>query len=143
MQIINRKAHFEYSIEEEIEAGIMLRGSEVKSVRDGKVSLNESYITEHQGNLVLINCNISEYRPANRFNHEPKRQRTLLLHKKERMKLISKLHIKGYSAVPLKIYTKGRFIKLLIGLGKGKKLHDKRETIKERDEKRRIAREGE
>lgn len=140
MQIINRKAHFEYTIEEEIEAGIILLGSEVKSVRDGKVSMNESYVAESAGSLVLMNCNISEYKAANRFNHAPKRTRKLLLHKKETNKIVGKLNTKGYSAIPLKIYLKGRHVKILIGIGRGKKLHDKRESIKQRDDQRRQAR---
>lgn len=140
MQILNRKAHFEYAIEEEIEAGIMLLGSEVKAVRQGKVSLGESYVAESQGELILINCNINEYGPANRLNHEPKRPRKLLLHKKEKQKIIGKINSKGYSAVPLKMYFRNRFAKVLIGVGRGKKLHDKRESIKQRDDQRRQAR---
>ncbi len=138
MQILNRKAHFNYEIEEEIEAGIMLLGSEIKSMREGKASINESYVAEVKGELFLINCNISEYKPANRFNHDLKRPRKLLLHKKELNKIIGKMQMHGYSAIPLKIYfNKKNFAKILIGLGRGKKLYDKRETIKKRDENRR------
>ncbi|MAZ80449.1 MAG: SsrA-binding protein [Rickettsiales bacterium] len=142
MQILNRKAHFNYQIEEEFEAGIQLFGSEVKSIRLGKVSLNESYIANIKGELHLVNANISIYENANNFNHDPIRARKLLLHKKQISKLISKMEVKGYSIIPLKIiFNKKNFVKIIIGLGKGKKLYDKRETIKKRDENRRLQRE--
>ena len=138
MQILNRKAHFNYAIEEEIEAGIVLLGSEVKSIREGKASLSEAYIAEAQGDLYLINCNITEYKGANKFNHEPKRKRKLLLHKKQLEKIAGKMQIQGYSAVPVKIFfNKKNFAKVIVGLGRGKKLYDKRESIKKRDESRR------
>ncbi len=138
MAISNRKAHFNYTIEEEIEAGIVLLGSEVKSIREGKASLNEAYIAEAQGDLYLVNCNISEYKGANKFNHEPKRKRKLLLHKKQLQKIAGKMQMQGYSAVPVKIFfNKKNFAKVIIGLGRGKKLYDKRESIKKRDENRR------
>jgi SsrA-binding protein len=138
MQIVNRKAHFSYAIEEELEVGIVLLGSEVKSLRQGKAAINEAYIAEISGALFLINCNISEYKGANRFNHEPKRQRKLLLHKKQLEKIVGKMQMKGYSAIPLKIFfNKKSFAKVIIGLGRGKKLYDKRESIKQRDENRR------
>ncbi len=138
MQILNRKAHFNYSIEEEIEAGIMLVGSEVKSLREGKASISESYVAEVQGELFLINSNISEYKAANRFNHQPKRSRKLLLQKKQLNKILGRMQEKGYACLPLKVYFNKRNIaKVLIGLGRGKKLYDKRETIKKRDENRR------
>ena len=137
IQIINRKAHFNYEIEEEIEAGIILLGSEVKSIREGKVSINEAYIAEIKNEIFLINCNINEYKPANRFNHDPKRPRKLLLHKRELQKISGKMREKGYSAIPLKIsFNKKNFAKVLIGLGRGKKLYDKREAIKKREENR-------
>ena len=138
MQITNRKAHFNFAIEDEIEAGIMLLGSEIKSLREGKANISESYIAEANGEIFLINANISEYKGANRFNHAPKRARKLLLHKKQINKLIGKMNIKGYSAMPLKMYfNQKNIIKDLVGIGKGKKLYDKRESIKERDEQRR------
>ena len=138
MQIVNRKARFNFEIEDEIEAGIMLVGSEVKSLRDAKASISEAYIAEIKGEMFLINANINEYKGANKFNHEPKRNRQLLLHKKESDKLIGKMNAKGYSATPLKIYFNKRNIaKVLIGVGKGKKLFDKRRSIKERDDARR------
>ncbi len=138
MQIVNRKARFNFEIEEEIEAGMMLLGSEVKSLREGKASISEAYIAEIQGEMVLVNANINEYKGANKFNHEPKRNRKLLLHTKEIDKLMGKMNIKGYSATPLKIYFNKRNVaKVLIGIGKGKKLFDKRQSIKERDDNRR------
>jgi len=141
MEILNRKAHFNYTIEEELEAGLILLGSEVKSLRQGKANISESYVAETQGELFLINCNITEYKGANRFNHAPKRPRKILLHKKQLDKVLGKMQSKGYSVVPLKVFfNKKGFAKVLIGIGKGKKLYDKRESIKERDERRRNAR---
>jgi SsrA-binding protein len=141
MQIINRKAHFNYIIEEELEAGIVLLGSEVKSVRDGRVNISESYVAEIGGELFLINSNISEYKGANKFNHTPKRQRKLLLHEKQIKKIVGKMQAEGYSAVPMKIFfNKKNFAKVIIGLGRGKKLYDKRESIKKRDDQRRSQR---
>ncbi len=138
MHIINRKAHFNYTIEEEIEAGIILLGSEVKSVRDGRVNISESYVAEISGELFLVNSNISEYKGANKFNHSPKRNRKLLLHKKQIQKIVGKMQTQGYSAVPIKIFfNKKNFAKVIIGLGRGKKLYDKRESIKQRDDNRR------
>lgn len=138
MSINNKKARFNFTIEDELEAGMLLLGSEVKSLRQGKASILESYVSEMKGELFLINANISEYKGANRFNHDPKRHRKLLLHKKQIDKLQGKMKIKGYSLIPLKIYFNQKNIaKLLIGVGKGKKLYDKRATIKERDDQRR------
>ncbi len=138
MQILNRKAHFNYSIEEEIEAGIVLLGSEVKSIREGKATINESHISEEKGELFLVNCHISEFKGANKFNHEPTRKRKILVHRKQMNKIIGKMFTSGYSAVPTKIFfNKDGFAKVIIGLGRGKKLYDKRETIKQRDDNRR------
>ena len=138
MTILNRKAHFNYAIEDEIEAGMILLGSEVKSLREGKANIAEAYVAEANGEFFLINCNITEYKGANKFNHEPKRKRKLLLHKKEISKLLGKMQIQGYSVIPLKIFfNKKNFAKIIIGIGKGKKLYDKRESIKDRDDKRR------
>ena len=137
----NRKAKFNYEIEEEIEAGIILLGSEIKSIREGKVTINESYASEINGDIILINTNITEYKSANRFNHEPKRPRKLLLHKKQINKIIGKINFKGYSLIPLKLYFNDKnMVKVLLGIAKGKKLYDKRKTIKERDQKRAEAR---
>ncbi len=138
MQILNRSANYNYFITEEFEAGIILLGSEVKSLREGKASIKEAYIVEKKSELFLINSNISEFKSANRFNHIPKRERKLLLHKKQLEKIIIKITHQGFSAVPIKIFfNKKGYAKILIGIGKGKKLYDKRETIKKRDDNRR------
>ena len=139
---INRKARFNYTIEEEIESGIILLGSEIKSIRQGKVNINDSYASDSDGDIYLLNCHINEYAGANRFNHAPKRPRKLLLHKKQLNKLISKIQTKGVSLIPLSLYFNNRnFVKVKLGVAKGKKLYDKRQSIKERDEKRQKARE--
>lgn len=138
MQILNRKARFNYSIEEEFEAGIALVGSEVKSIRAGRATINESYIAEVKGEFFLLNCHIPEYSGANQFNHEPTRKRKLLLHKKQIEKILGKMQIKGYSALPLKVFFNAKgFAKVIVGIGRGKKLYDKRESIKQRDDTRR------
>ena len=130
----NRKARFHYTIGDTFEAGIALTGTEVKSLRSGKATIGESYAGEHNGEIFLINCNIPEYLQANRFNHEPKRPRKLLLHKRQVNKLIGAVQREGMTLVPLKLYfnEKGR-AKLELALAKGKQLHDKRETEKKRD----------
>ena len=130
----NRKARFHYAIGETFEAGIVLTGSEVKSMRTGKANIGESYAGSRDGELWLFNSNISEYKQAGRFNHAPKRPRKLLLHKRQIHKLIGAVEREGMTVVPLKIYfnDKGR-AKVEIALAKGKKLHDKRETEKKRD----------
>jgi SsrA-binding protein len=130
----NRKARFNFLIGEVFEAGIMLTGSEVKSMRAGRSSIAESYAGPRDGELWLFNSNMSEYKQAGRFNHEPKRPRKLLLHKRQIAKLIGAVEREGMTVVPLKIYfnDKGR-AKVEIALAKGKKLHDKRESEKERD----------
>ena len=136
----NKKAYYNFAIEDEVEAGIMLVGSEVKSLREGKANINDAYVSEEKGELYLTNAMITEFRGANRFNHEPRRKRKLLLHKKEMTKIIGKMAVKGLSLVALKMYFKGGKVKVLLGLAKGKKLHDKRETLKKKDEMRRAAR---
>ncbi|WP_032112724.1 SsrA-binding protein SmpB [Candidatus Paracaedibacter symbiosus] len=130
----NRRARFDYFILEEFEAGIMLVGSEVKSLRSGKASINESHAGEMKGELYLFNANIPEYTQANSFNHEAKRPRKLLLRYREIQKLIGAIQRKGMTIVPLSVYfnTKG-LAKVALGLAKGKNVVDKRETIKERD----------
>lgn len=139
--INNKKAYYHYEIEEEYEAGIMLLGSEVKSLREGKATINEAYIADIGGEMFLTNCHISEYKGANKFNHEPTRNRKLLLKQREIKKIIGKMKVKGSSLVPIKLYFNNKnFAKILIGLGKGKKLHDKRDSIKKRDETRRLQR---
>ena len=139
----NRKARFNYAIGEVFEAGIVLTGSEVKSMRAGKTSIAESYATSRDGELWLLNSNISEYKQAGRFNHEPKRPRKLLLHQRQINKLIGAVEREGMTVVPLKIYfnEKGR-AKIEIALAKGKKAYDKRATIAKRDEARSAERES-
>ncbi len=142
MKIItqNRKAFHDFNIEEKVEAGISLKGTEVKSVREGRVNLKDSYVIIKQGEAFLLNCHISPYSHGNIMNHEPVRTRKLLLHKKEISKLQGKLQQKGYSLIPLKVYFRGPYIKIEIGLAKGKKFFEKRETIKTREAKREIER---
>lgn len=133
----NRKARFHYEILDTFEAGIVLTGTEVKSLRDGKATIGESYAEMDDGEVFLVNAYIPEYLQANRFNHQPKRPRKLLLQKKQMAKLAIGIEREGMTIVPLKIYfnDKGR-AKVEIALAKGKKLHDKRETEKARDWKR-------
>jgi len=130
----NRKARFNYAIGDTFEAGIMLTGTEVKSLRQGKAAIAESYAAAREGALWLYNANIPEYLQASRFNHAPKRPRKLLLHAREIHKLIGAVEREGMTLVPLKLYfnDKGR-AKVELALAKGKKLHDKRETEKKRD----------
>jgi SsrA-binding protein len=130
----NRKARYAYAISETLEAGIMLMGSEVKSLRNGKTTIGESYAHAKDGELWLVNCYIPEYTQASRFNHEPKRTRKLLVHKREAAKLAAAIQREGMTLIPLKMYfnAKGK-AKLELGIAKGKKLHDKRETEKKRD----------
>jgi SsrA-binding protein len=141
----NRKARFNYFIDEVMEAGIMLTGTEVKSLRGGKATIAESYAQTKGGEVFLINCYIPEYTEGNRFNHEPRRIRKLLLHKRQIEKLAKSVEREGMTIVPLKAFfnAKGR-AKIELGLAKGKKLHDKRDTEKARDwarEKGRLLRE--
>ena len=136
MEILNRKARYDYEIEDTYEAGIVLTGTEIKSIRKGKANIKDSYVIIRNQEAYLINTHISLYEEGNRFNHEETRTRKLLLHKKEILKLRDKLEIEGYTIVPLKIYfSKGR-AKIQIGVAKGKKNYNKKETIKERDIKR-------
>lgn len=130
----NKKASFDYFIEEELEAGIVLKGSEVQSLRLGKASIVDSHATNDGTEIVLHNAHIAEYEKANRFNHSTRRPRILLLHKREIKKIIAKIRIKGYTLVALSMYfNEKNKVKVALGLAKGKKLHDKRETIKEKD----------
>ena len=130
----NRKARFNYDIEEKVEAGIVLTGSEVKSLRSGKANIAESYASEEGGELYLINAHIAEYAQAGRAKHAPTRPRKLLLHRREMGRLAGAIQRQGMTLVPLKLYFNARGIaKVQLGLGKGKKLHDKRETEKKRD----------
>ena len=137
----NRKARFLYEILETYEAGIELVGTEVKSIRAGRVNLADGYAFIKDGEAWLTNVHISLYQGSSQyFNHEPKRTRKLLLHRKEINQLIGKIEQKGLTLVPLKLYFKGSRVKVGIGLGKGKKLHDKRETVKRRQDQREMSR---
>jgi SsrA-binding protein len=142
---VNRRARFNYEIGQTYEAGIALTGTEVKSLRDGKSSIADSFAGEKGGELWLYNAYIPEYLQANRFNHQPRRARKLLLHRREMNRLIGAVEREGMTIVPLKIFFNGRGrAKVEIALAKGKKLHDKRETSKKRDwdrEKGRLLRE--
>lgn len=133
MEILNRKARYDYEIEDTYEAGIVLTGTEIKSIRMGKVNIKDSYAIIRNNEIYLLNTHISLYEEGNRFNHDEDRTRKLLLHKKEILKLKEKLEIEGYTLVPLKIYFVKNKAKVLIGVAKGKKNYNKKETIKERD----------
>jgi SsrA-binding protein len=135
----NKKAYHDYFIEEKFEAGMVLKGTEVKSLRMGKANLNDSFAMVKEGEAFLHNLHISPYDFGNRENHDPDRMRKLLLHKKEIVKLFSKVREQGYSIVPLRLYFKEGLVKVEMGLAKGKKLYDKREDMKEKDSKRDIA----
>ena len=137
----NRRARFDYAVEDTLEAGLMLTGSEVKSLRNGKANIAESYASVEEGELWLINADIPTYEGANRFNHAPRRKRKLLVSKRERTRLAQSVERAGRTIVPLKLYFNERGLaKLLIGLATGKKSHDKRETSAKRDWQRQKAR---
>ena len=137
----NRKARHNYFIEDSLEAGLALQGTEVKSLRRGKASIGEAYAAEDKGELYLLNAQIPPYEAANRFNHEPKRPRKLLVHRREMDRLIGLIRREGYTLVPLRLYFNERGIaKLELGLGRGKRKQDKRETEKKRDWQREKAR---
>ena len=135
----NKKAYHDYFIDETFEAGIALTGTEVKSIRDGKVNLKESFCRIKNGEVFINNMNIAVYEFGNRENHDPTRMRKLLLHHVEIDKLIRLTEQKGLSMVPTKIYFKKNYVKLEIGVGRGKKLHDKRETLKQKEADREMA----
>ncbi len=136
MEVKNKKAYFDYTILKEIEVGISLVGSEIKSVRNGSIDLKDSYVIFKDNEAYALNIYIAKYEEANSFNHDERRSRKLLLHKKEIKKLKEIKEMEGISIIPLKAYFKNRHLKLLIGVCKGKKLYDKRETIKKRDVER-------
>lgn len=141
MEIRNKSATFEYFIEDKFDAGMMLTGTEVKALREGKASFNDSYCLIDKGELYIKGLHISHYSFGSYANHVPTRDRKLLLKKKEINKIIQKLKEKGLTIIPLKIYFSERGLaKLVIGVGRGKKLHDKRETIKQRESDREIKR---
>ena len=133
MEILNRKARYDYEIEDTYEAGIVLTRTEIKSIREGKVNIKDSYAIIRNNEIYLLNTHISQYKEGNIFNHDEDRTRKLLLHKKEILKLRDKLEIDGYTIIPLKIYFVKNKAKVLLGVAKGKKNYNKKETIKERD----------
>jgi len=136
----NRKARHDFFIEETVEAGLALTGTEVKSLRDGKVNLKDSYAQIKAGEVFIIGCHISPYSHGNIMNPDPERTRKLLLHKSEIKRLEGKLTLKGYTLVPLSVYFKAGRAKMELGLAKGKKLYDVRETLKEKEAKREVER---
>jgi SsrA-binding protein len=137
---VNRKARHDYFIEESLEAGLVLTGSEVKSLRAGKAQLKDSYARIERGEAWLANAHISEYNPAAQFGHEPTRQRKLLLHAREIDRLTGKTKEKGLTLIPLRLYFKNGRAKVELGLARGKKQYDKRATIKERESDREVDR---
>ncbi|MCP4395951.1 MAG: SsrA-binding protein SmpB [bacterium] len=137
---VNKKASHSYFIEDKYEAGLVLQGTEVKALRNGRANLKESYAKVTNGEVFLYQCHISPYSHGNRQNHDPVRPRKLLLHKQEIRKLIGKVTERGYTLVPLRLYFFKGKAKLEFGLGKGKKLHDKRHSLKEKDAKREMQR---
>ena len=136
----NKKAFHDYFIEDTYEAGIELEGTEVKSMRLGKCNLKDSYVHEYKGDIYVAGMHISPYEKGNIFNKDPYRERRLLLHRGEINKMLGKAAQKGYTIVPLKAYFKGSLVKIEIGLAKGKKLYDKRETLAKKDATRKIER---
>lgn len=136
----NRRARFEYEILERLEAGLVLRGPEVKSLRAGKASLADAYAVVRRGEAYLLNLHISPYDPASRENPEARRERKLLLHRTEIQRLAGKVHERGLTLIPLSLYFKGGRAKVELGLARGKRRHDKRETIRKRESDRELAR---
>ena len=134
----NRKAHHEYFVLESLEAGIELKGTEIKSIRQGKVNLNDSYAQIKRGECILCNCHISKYKEGNINNHDELRDRKLLLHKQEIRKWTMKLKLESVTLIPLKMYLSNGLCKVEIGLCKGKKLFDKRESLKQKDQEMRL-----
>lgn len=133
MEILNRKARFSYFVEEEIECGIELFGTEVKSIREGSCNIKDSYAYIRNNEVFVINMFIKKYKEGNIFNRDELRQRKLLLHKKEILKLKQKIEREGYTLIPLKVYFKKNKVKILLGVCKGKKNYDKREALKDKD----------
>ena len=136
MEIINKKAKFDYEVKSEIECGIVLKGTEIKSIRKGSVDLKDTYARVKNGEVFIINMYIAKYEEGNIFNHDERRERKLLLKKHEINKIRREIETEGYTLVPLKLYFVRDKLKILLGVCKGKKLYDKRQTIKERDIKR-------
>ncbi len=137
---VNRQAYHDYEVERTVEAGIALVGTEIKSIREGHVQLRGAYAFARKGEIWLENANIAMYEHGNRYNHEPTRSRKLLLHKREIDQLLARVATKGLTLIPLKLYLKGGKAKIELGLCRGKKLYDKRESIKKRDTQREIER---
>ena len=140
--VSNRKARYEYHVLQTLEAGLVLQGTEVKSLRAGKANLQDAFGRFDRGELWLHNLHISPYDAGNRFNHDPLRPRKLLLHRREMLKLIGQVEQKGLTLVPLDLHFRAGIAKVTLALVKGKKLHDKREDVKKRDAERDMAREG-
>ena len=140
MEIINRKANHDYFIKQTIEAGIELKGTEIKSIRAGSANISDAYARIKNNEVFLTNMYIAKYEEGNRFNHDERRERKLLLHKKEIIKLDYEINTKRYTLIPLRLYFKKNKVKIELALAKGKKLYDKRESIKEKDMKRRAER---
>lgn len=138
IEIKNKTAHFDYFIEDEIECGIVLKGTEIKSIRDGLANLKDCYAIIRNNEVFMLNMYIGKYESASIFNHDERRNRKLLLNKSEILKLKDKVEIQGYTLVPIKLYFKGNKAKILLGIGKGKKNYDKRESLKERDIQREL-----
>ena len=136
IEINNRKAKFDYEIVDTIEAGIALKGTEIKSIRNGNANLKDSYAIVRNGEVFLLNMFVSEYKEGNQFNHDETRTRKLLLHKKEILKLHDKIRLEGFTLVPLKLYFKENHAKILLGIARGKKQYHKRESIQNRDSMR-------
>ncbi|AOH57042.1 MULTISPECIES: SsrA-binding protein SmpB [Bacillaceae] len=136
----NKKAYHDFFIEQTFEAGIVLKGTEIKAIRAARVNLRDAFAKIENGEIYLYNMHVSPYEQGNQFNHDPLRTRKLLLHKKEISKLIGETKEAGYTIVPLKMYLKNGFAKVLIGLGKGKKQYDKRDDLKKKEAKRDIER---
>lgn len=139
MEIYNRKAKFDYFIEDEYEAGIVLTGTEIKSVRNGSCNIKDCYGIIKNNEVFLLNMFIGQYKEGNIFNHDETRSRKLLLHKKEIKKIAQAVEVQGLTLVPIKLYFKDNKLKVLLGVCRGKKTYDKRETIKERDLKKEVA----
>ncbi len=136
--VTNRKAYHDYFIEEALEAGIVLSGTEVKSLREGRINLKDSFARVENGEVLLYNCHISPYSHGNIFNHDPTRKRKLLLQRREIERLLGKAQQRGYTLVPLKVYFKRGWAKVELGLARGKKLYDKRETESKKSAQREI-----
>jgi len=136
----NRKAYHDYFIEDTFEAGIVLTGTEIKSVRAGQINLRDSYATIRDGELWLINSHIAAYRGGSYFNHDPRRDRKLLMHRREINRLVGKVQEKGLTLIPLRVYLKNNLAKVEIGLARGKKQYDKRATLREKDSRREVER---